>query len=553
MLVELRVRDLGVIEDLELVVGAGMTALTGETGAGKTLVVEALELLLGGRSDSTMVRAGANEAVVEGRFVRDEREVVLSRVVPANGRSRAYVDGRMAPVSMLSEISDDLVDLHGQHVHQSLLHRRAQREALDGFAGADLAPLALARRELSAIDERLAQLGGDLRERARRKELLDFECAEIAAAHITDADEEERIVSEEAVLAHVGALRWALAQARDALVGSDASQGGGTPGAIDLVGAGLEAIGDYEAFGDLAGALRATQAGLQDVAHEMRLKDEGLEEDPERLDALRTRLQLFSELRRKYGQSIADVLEFERAARLELAELSSTEETQAALEQRRIEAQAVLEREARKLGAVRREAASRLGKAIEVHLNELALGGARLEVRVGDDPDGSDVEYFFGANPGEPALPLSKVASGGELARCMLATRLVLSSAPPTLVFDEVDAGVGGEAALAVGRALCAIGRDHQVLVVTHLAQVAAFGDQQVVVTKTESKGRTVARARGVCDEERIVELSRMLSGHPDSTAARQHAKELLALGARSLLASGGSGNLGRYRDGRRA
>jgi DNA repair protein RecN (Recombination protein N) len=285
----------------------------------------------------------------------------------------------------------------------------------------------------------------------------------------------------------------------------------------------------------------------------MRLKDEGLEEDPERLDALRTRLQLFSELRRKYGQSIADVLEFERAARLELAELSSTEETQAALEQRRIEAQAVLEREARKLGAVRREAASRLGKAIEVHLNELALGGARLEVRVGDDPDGSDVEYFFGANPGEPALPLSKVASGGELARCMLATRLVLSSAPPTLVFDEVDAGVGGEAALAVGRALCAIGRDHQVLVVTHLAQVAAFGDQQVVVTKTESKGRTVARARGVCDEERIVELSRMLSGHPDSTAARQHAKELLALGARSLLASGGSGNLGRYRDGRRA
>jgi len=177
-------------------------------------------------------------------------------------------------------------------------------------------------------------------------------------------------------------------------------------------------------------------------------------------------------------------------------------------------------------------------------LHELALSGARLEVRIGDDPAGSDVEFLLGANPGEPSLPFAKVASGGELARAMLATRLVLSAAPPTLVFDEVDAGVGGEAALAVGRALSAIGRDHQVLVVTHLAQVAAFADQQVLVSKSESGGRTVARARPVTGEDRVVELSRMLSGHPDSAVARRHAKELLAMAARSGTVPGSSDSL---------
>ncbi len=180
-----------------------------------------------------------------------------------------------------------------------------------------------------------------------------------------------------------------------------------------------------------------------------------------------------------------------------------------------------------------------------MHLHELALPGARLEVRIGDDPAGSDVEFLLGANAGEPALPLAKVASGGELARAMLATRLVLSAAPPTLVFDEVDAGVGGEAALAVGRALAAIGRDHQVLVVTHLAQVAAFADQQVLVSKSEEEGRTVARVRPIEGEARVVELSRMLSGHPDSSAARRHAKELLGLAAESVTLAGRSDSLG--------
>ncbi len=544
MLVELRVRDLGVIADLDLVIGPGMTALTGETGAGKTLVVEALELLLGGRADAAIVRAGASEAVVEGRFVVDERELVLSRAVPTAGRSRAYVDGRMAPASLLSELGEDLVDLHGQHVHQSLLHQAAQREALDVFAGADLEPLAQARQELAAIDARLSDLGGDPRALARTVGLLRFQLDEIAAAAITALDEEEKLVAEESVLARIGALRVATAEARNALAGPDASLAHASLGASDLLGMAASRLAAHETLSDIAARIRAAQADIEDAARELRLRDERLEEDPDRLEAVRQRLQLLADLRRKYGSSLADVLEFERASQLQLAELEAAEETRCGLEARRRAAAELLEQAEKRLGASRRQAAPKLAAAVEAHLRELALPGARLEVRVGDDPAGQEVEFLLGANPGEPALAFAKVASGGELARTMLATRLVLSVAPPTLVFDEVDAGVGGEAALAVGRALCAIGRDHQVLVVTHLAQVAAFADEQVLVSKSEAEGRTVARARPVTGEDRVVELSRMLSGHPDSAAARRHARELLALAARSVTAPSGSSSL---------
>jgi len=544
MLFELRVRDLGVIADLDLVIGPGMTALTGETGAGKTLVVEALELLLGGRSDATMVRAGAAEAVVEGRFVVGDREVVLSRAVPTTGRSRAYVDGRMAPAALLSDLGDDLVDLHGQHTHQSLLRQTAQREALDCFAGADVELVVQAQRELATVDARLVELGGDARALARAVDLLHFQVDEIAAAAIAAIDEDAQLAAEESLLAQIGALRNAVGEARAALAGPDNSVGDAGSGAADLLGVAISQLSGYDALSDLGARLRAAQADVDDIARELRLRGERLEEDPERLEVVRRRLQLFVELRRKYGPSLADVLEFERAGREQLSELESADETRSLLEDRRRATAELLARAEERLGAERRDAAPKLAAAIEAHLHELALPGARLEVRIGNDPAGADVEFLLGANPGEPALPLTKVASGGELARAMLATRLVLSAAPPTLVFDEVDAGVGGEAALAVGRALCAIGRDHQVLVVTHLAQVAAFANQQVLVSKSEEAGRTVARARLVTGEDRVVELSRMLSGHPHSVAARRHAKELLALAARSVTVSERSDSL---------
>ena len=444
----------------------------------------------------------------------------------------------------LSEIGDGLVDLHGQHVHQSLCVRPRNGTPSTGSPGATSRRSPRRVEELTAIDARLAELGGDPRALARTVGLLRFQLDEIAAAAITAGDEEAHLAAEESLLAQVGSLRIAMAEAREALVGSDASLAQSGPGVTDLLGAALARLGAHPALADLAGPLRSAQADVEDVARELRLRDERLEEDPDRLEAVRRRLQLLADLRRKYGATLAEVIEFARASQAQLAELESAEETRAGLQARRLTAVALLEEAEARLGACRRQAAPKLAAAVEAHLHELALSGSRLEVRIGDDRAGSEVEFLLGANPGEPSLPLAKVASGGELARAMLATRLVLSAAPPTLVFDEVDAGVGGEAALAVGRALSAIGRDHQVLVVTHLAEVAAFADRQVLVSKSESQGRTVARARPVTGEDRIVELSRMLSGHPDSPAARRHAKELLAMAARSGTVPGSSGNV---------
>lgn len=552
MLAELRVRDLGVIAELSLVLDDQMTALTGETGAGKTLVVEAVELLVGGRADASIVRAGAAEAVVEGRFVDDDGEVVVARTIPRQGRSRAYIDGRMATVAELSSVGQRFVDLHGQHAHQSLLHQAAQRQALDRFAGVDLAPVEAARAAVAEADRRLGALGGDPRERARAVELLRFEVSEIDGAQIAGPDEEDELGREATALGEVEAARTAAAAADAALSGGEGAELEASSALARLAEA-ATALQGFEATADLAGRLRAAWADVDDAASELRRRAERLEDDPERLEAVRARLRLLAELRRKYGASLAEVLEFGRDARDQLAALEGSEEARAAAEADRVAATEELEAAERVVGAQRRAAAPELAAAIESHLRELALERARLEVRIGDDPSGASVELLLSANPGEPPLPLAKVASGGELARAMLATRLVLTAAPPTLVFDEVDAGVGGEAALAVGRALAAIGRDHQVLVVTHLAQVAAFADQQIVVEKLQSDDETQASARPVAGEERVVELSRMLSGHPDSPAARSHAKELLGAAAKAAGRRQGSGNLGRRLDGRSA
>ncbi len=547
MLAELHVRDLGVIADLTLVLEPGMTALTGETGAGKTLLVEAIELLVGGRADPVLVRPGADEARVEGRFVVGDDEVVLARTVPRTGRSRTYIDGRLATMAEVAEIGGRLVDLHGQHTHQSLLGSRVQRAALDRFGAVDLTPLNVARARVTALDDALGALGGDARSRAREIDLLEFQVAELAAAGLTDPDEDEALEAEEDLLAAASAHRQAGSDAHAAL-----RQDGG---AADAVAVAIEALTGRRPFAEIESRLRSVAAEIDEAAADARRTADAIAEDPERLDAVRARRRLLRELCRKYGERLSDVLAFGADARNRLAELHAHDERVKELEEEQIVAVAAVEEAAAAVGRARREAAPRLAAAVERHLKELALARARFEVAVADDdPAGSSVTFLLGANPGELALPLAKVASGGELARTMLACRLVLSEAPPTLVFDEVDAGVGGQAALAVGRALAALAdsavdpavdpeasvdpgddghtrghRAHQVLVVTHLAQVAAFADHQVAVTKDERDGRTVADVRRVDGAERVVELSRMLSGQPSSATAHDHAQELLA------------------------
>ncbi len=525
MLVELGVTDLGVIDGLRLVFGPGMTALTGETGAGKTMLVEAIELLVGGRADPMLVRPGAAEATVEARFAIDDEEVVLTRVVPRDGRSRAYLNGRLATAATLADFGERLVDLHGQHVHQSLLGAPTQRAALDAFGSVDLAPLREARGETARVEAALGELGGDARSRARESDLLRFQVDELERARLTDPDEDERLAVEEDELAGAVAHREAAAVARAALRDDG--------GAIDALGLAVAAVSGRLPFADVEGRLRSVAADLADASDELRTIGERIEDDPERLVAVRERRQLLHDLRRKYGETLAEVLRYLDEARARVDELETYETRAAALDAERTAALDRVTVEAAAVGAARRAAAPKLASAVERELVELAMAKAKVGVDVGDDDPGDEIAFLLAANPGGPLLPLNRVASGGELARAMLALRLVLldrrdDSGPPTLVFDEVDAGVGGQAAVAVGRALATLGTSRQVLVVTHLPQVAANADTQVAVTKSTARGRTTARAATLEDTDRVIELSRMLSGSPDSSTARDHAAELL-------------------------
>jgi DNA repair protein RecN (Recombination protein N) len=442
----------------------------------------------------------------------------------------------MVPASVLAETGAVLVDLHGQHAHQSLLAQAAQRAALDAFGGVDLTPVEEVRARLAAIDESLAGLGGDGRARARELDLLAFQLEELDGAGLGDPEEDETLAREESTLADATAHREAAATALASLRGdgSGAASGVGAPvGAVEALGTAVDAVAARAPLADIETRLRSLEAELADAASELRQAHEQLEDDPERLAAVRDRRQVLAGLRRKYGDTLGDVIAFAQSARARRGELESHEERVAALEADREGATAALAAAEAAVGAGRRDAAPRLARAVQDNLRELAMPRAHLHVEVGSTDPGDDVTFMLGANPGEPALPLAKVASGGELSRAMLATRLVLSEAPPTLVFDEVDAGVGGEAALAVGRALASLAGHHQVLVVTHLPQVAAFADQQVAVRKRQRGSRTVAEVVSLDGPARVVELSRMLSGRPESATGRDHAEELLTAAAR--------------------
>ena len=536
MLHELHIESMGVIETLDLVLLPGLTAFTGETGAGKTMLVEAINLLVGGRVDPSVVRTGANEARVEGRFVVGDDEYVVARVIPFDGRSRAYVNGRLATAATLGELGARTVDLHGQHAHQSLLSAAAQREALDRFCATDLEPLRAARAYLTEIDASLAALCGDQRSRAREVDLLRFQVGELVNAAITGADEDERLTIEEDGLADAAAHRGAGHTALEALVGNGdvAEVGAADQPAADSIGAAISALANRSPFDEFTSRLHALAAEVSDIGRDLRALVEHLEEDPRRLAEIRERRQLLRDLRRKYGESLDDVLSFQQEAQDRLAELESYEQRVASLEQERSVAEAAERRAAKEVAAVRRSGASKLAAAVRDVVRSLAMPHAEMEVTVGSEAPGDDVTFLIAANPGLPMLPLSRVASGGELARTMLALRLVLTEAPETLVFDEVDAGIGGTAATAVAESLAKLGRRHQVMCVTHLAQVAALADTQIMVSKTVSadsfrEATTMASARVVDGDDRIDEIARMLSGEQAGDSARLHAADLLA------------------------
>ncbi len=559
MLLELRVRDLGVVEDVTVEFAPGMTALTGETGAGKTLLVEALAAVVGGRAGGSAVRSGAPEAMIEARFeryadgpdggsirgstdpagcppmVEAPVETVLARSLPREGRTRCWVDGRMSTVAALAEEGAAYVDIHGQHEQQSLLRPAGQRRALDAFGKLDDRPVQEGRRRVRAIEREIALVGGTPSERVQQLDLLRFQVEEITSAAIEGPDEDERLRGEEEVLANLEAHREALREALAQLGGGHLpDEGAEGTGALERIGKAASALGDRDGFSAWRVRLDGVVAELDDVATDLRTALETWDRDPRRLEEVQARRRVLADLRRKHGGDLGDVLAFAASAEQRIAELSDAEGRLEALANRRDEEEAELRRQERELREARSSAALRLADAVEQHLRALAMPGASLRVEVSEEAAGDDVRFLLAANPGEPPKPLSQVASGGELARCTLALSLLTPGGPPTVLFDEVDAGVGGEAALALAAALRELGETRQVLVVTHLPQVAAFADHHVVVAKSLREGRTVTECFPVSGAERVVELARMLSGHPESATARAHATELLDLGRRS-------------------
>jgi DNA repair protein RecN (Recombination protein N) len=551
---ELHVEGLGVIEGLDLELHPGLNVLTGETGAGKTMVTVGLALALGRRASASLVRPGAAAARVqvrldaparalEGGWVEDG-ELVLARTISADGRSTARIAGQLAPVSALADLAGDLVEMHGQHEGTRLLSRAAQTAFLDRFAGVahlgavgDLAETHARRR---AARDALAAIVDRERDRARELDLLDYQVREIEAVAPRPGELAELDV-EEARLAHAERLVDRATSAGRALSADADGTDGAAADALGSAAAELRAAAELDPGAEeLAARAADLGAAASELGRDVRAYREGLELDPGRLDEVRERIAAVRGLLRKYGESEEDALAYLAEAKERLDRLAGTQEDRARLEAEVSELDDHVRGLAAGVSRGRAEAAPRLAAALEAELRELEMTGSRVDVALVPEPEpgsggAEHAELRFSGGPGQSEQPFSRVASGGELSRTMLACRSVLVDLDdvPTLVFDEVDAGIGGRAGVAVGRRLAALGRSRQVLVVTHLPQIASFADRHVVVTKRDGR----ASVSVLDDAGRVAELTRMLAGSPGSDAAAAHAEELLAEAGRAKAA----------------
>lgn len=547
MLDELHITALGVIEDATLRLSPGLTVVTGETGAGKTMLVTALQLLLGARADTSLVRHGAETAIVDARWcpappeaadwTDDPDELVATREIPAEGRSRARLSGRLAPATALTEVFGPHVEVHAQHDHVRLSQPRVQRELLDAFAGdphnRTLAAYRQAFHDWGAARRRLDDLRASEQERARELDRLQYEVDEIVAADLADGD--DRLDEQIDLLSHAEAVRQALREVSGAL---------GSDGAQDPVGRALAALRSLPVETDqtreLQSAVQTVVSLMADAAAEARHAADDAESDPRRLEELVQRQHLVTSLLRKYGPDLADVRAYADRASQRIAQLMEDADAAEGLDDQVAELAAEVDRLAAAVRDGRRVAGDALAAVVEGHLADLAMPHASFHVQV--DPgeptsSGADeVGFLLAANPGEPPRPLGTSASGGERSRVALAVEVALADVhdASVLVFDEVDAGIGGATAMAVGEKLArlAAGGRRQVLCVTHLAQLAAYADVHHVVEKGISDGRTVTTTRQVHDDDRISELSRMLGGDA-SDEGLAHARTLFAEAAR--------------------
>ncbi len=566
MLEELRIRGLGVIEDAVVELAPGLTVLTGETGAGKTMIVHGLALLLGGRADAGRVRPGSGSAMLEGRLAvdptgpaaararsagarLDDDVLLVTRSLSAEGRSRAAVGGVAVPVGLLAELAADLVAMHGQFDSSALLRPGAQRAALDRYAGdpvtGPLARYTAAYSRLRAVDAALAELSALGSYRAAEAEELRSGLTDVAAVAPV-AGEDTALAAEVDRLAHADALLRSAGAAHGLLAGDPMVQEVDAASLLAAARRALEPAAGHDPALELL-SQRVAELGhlLTDVATDLAAYAASVEADPGRLVTAQDRQALLATLTRRHGPDLDAVLSWAAGAADRLAALEGADDERSGLTAERDQLLGMLRAEAAVLTAARTAAAGRFAAAVSAELADLALPQARLTVAVDPSTAGVDgaafgptgvdrVEMLLAPHPGSPPLPLGRGASGGERSRVMLAVEVVLAGADPiaTMVFDEVDAGIGGRAAVEVGRRLARLARTAQVLVVTHLPQVAAFADRHLRVDKCGDGSVTSSDVTALDDAGRVVELSRMLAGLEDSPLARGHAEELLAAAA---------------------
>ncbi|HEX9078396.1 MAG TPA: DNA repair protein RecN [Desulfuromonadaceae bacterium] len=549
MLTDLSIRNIAIIETLHISFRGGLTVLTGETGAGKSIIIDAVGLIMGARATSDLIRSGSDEATVEAIFdisglpevqrcleeggLEAGDELLVKRSITRAGKNRIFINGGMATLALLSDISRRLINIYGQHESQTLLKPENHLLLLDAFGGTDALREGFAELcgQLNAVRDHLDRLDAEEREAARRLDLLAFQSEEIAAAGLR-AGEEEELEEQRRVLAAAERLGTTSGEAFERLYGGD----GAMLGQLRRIAA---AIADLSAIDhDLAGAaatLENAYLQLEDAAITLRDYASRIEADPEALQQADDRLDRIGRLKKKYGPTVEAILQFKQEIDGELEQLRGREQDRAHLDAERERLAQEVARRGAELTSLRSTAAAKLKKALEAEAHQVAMKHALFDISL--EPLGEPrttgferVEFLFSPNPGEPPRPLARIASGGELSRLMLAIKQVLpESDVPTLVFDEVDSGIGGATSELVGRKLKIVAGRQQVLCITHLAQVAVFADQHLRVEKRVADGRTSTGVEPLSEEERTREVARMLAGATITESALSHAAELLA------------------------
>lgn len=556
MLLQLEIENIAIIERLNIGLEPGLNILTGETGAGKSILIDSINALLGSRISRELIRSGTEKATVQGLFTRHEAlvpllaefgvepeedgTILISRTMTESGRNVCRVNGSLVTVAMLKAIGERLVDIHGQHDNQSLLRVETHIGLLDLFAGEKLARVKEEyQKELRLLNEfqaRLKSLSGEGRERERLIESLKYQIDEIRRAALYIGEDEE-LMRQSRILAHAEDIISAFSQAYEALKGEETEGGGAEDGIQTALDAVRRVEGIDSAYASICAALDEINEKVADLSREIRHTRDGVEYDPNLHKSTEERISLIQGLKKKYGASIQDILAYEKNSADKLDELERSGELIESLRAQIASQREILDRKCLEMNRLRGQAAGVLVKGVMKELSDLEMPKTKFSADIqsvpaeGYTPDGTDrVEFLISPNPGEPLKPLSRIASGGEMSRVMLAIKAILADMDliPTLIFDEIDSGVSGKAASRVGEKLRALGKSHQVLCITHHAQIASLADSHVLISKSEQDGRTVTSVRRLEGHDREEEITRLLSGEHVTDASRKLARELL-------------------------